>query len=168
MAGLLRPPFSQAEELLPFSSADLLEKGPLTAPESPAKIECAETYETILSYVPAEGRETIMARNVAARKRVRGHAPAAVVEAEHPMMSTTAVRDKFADVFSRVSYGNERILVGRRGNASKAVAMIPAADLKVLEEMENRLDLLSALKALKANENEKTVPWEELKRKLGL
>lgn len=109
-----------------------------------------------------------MATTGAARKRVRKHAPVAVLEAERPMMSTTEVRDNFADVFSRISYGNERILVGRRGNASKAVAMIPAADLEILEEIENRLDLRSALAALKANGNEKTVPWEELKRKLGL
>ncbi len=109
-----------------------------------------------------------MATRSAARKRVRGHASAAVAEAERPMMSTTEVRDNFADVFSRISYGNERILVGRRGNVSKAVAMIPAADLRILEEIENRVDLRSALAALKANGNEKTVPWEELKRKLGL
>ena len=83
-------------------------------------------------------------------------------------MSTTEVRDNFADVFSRISYGNERILVGRRGNTDKAVAMIPAADLKILEEIENQLDLRSALAALRANGNEKTVPWEELSRKLGL
>ena len=109
-----------------------------------------------------------MATTSAPRKRVRGHAPAAVAEAERPMMSTTEVRDNFADVFSRISYGNERILVGRRGNTDKAVAMIPAADLKILDEIENQLDLRSALAALKANGNEKTVPWEELKRKLGL
>ena len=109
-----------------------------------------------------------MATTSSARKRVRGHATAAVTEAQRPMMSTTEVRDNFADVFSRISYGNERILVGRRGNASKAVAMIPAADLKILEEIEDRLDLRSAIDALKANGNEKTVPWEELKRKLGL
>ncbi len=35
--------------------------------------------------------------------------------------------------------------------------MIPAADLKILEEIENRLDLRSALAALEANRNEKTV-----------
>ncbi len=109
-----------------------------------------------------------MATTSSARKRVRGHAAAAVAEAKRPMMSTTEVRDNFADVFSRISYGNERILVGRRGNASKAVAMIPAADLKILEEIEDRLDLRSAIDALRANGNEKTVPWEELKRKLGL
>lgn len=109
-----------------------------------------------------------MATTSAARKRVRRRAPAAVAKAERPMMSTTEVRDNFADVFSRISYGNERILVGGRGNANKAVAMIPAADLKILEEIEDRLDLRSALAVLKANGNEKTVPWEELKRKLGL
>jgi hypothetical protein len=46
--------------------------------------------------------------------------------------------------------------------------MIPAADLKILEEIENRLDLRSALAALKVNRNERTVAWEVLKRKLRL
>lgn len=107
-----------------------------------------------------------MATTTSATRKRQKHAPSAV--AERPIMTTSEVRDNFADVFSRVSYGSERILVGRRGDVSKAVAMIPAADLKILEAIENRLDLRAALVALEANGNEDTVPWEQVKKKLGL
>jgi hypothetical protein len=46
--------------------------------------------------------------------------------------------------------------------------LVPVEDLKLLEELEDRIDLESAREALKEAEKEGTIPWKEVKKKLGL
>jgi len=62
-----------------------------------------------------------------------------------------------------VAYGKDRVVLERRGKP--LAALVPVEDLELLEELEDRLDLEAAKKALKAPGR---VPWEKLKKELGL
>jgi PHD/YefM family antitoxin component YafN of YafNO toxin-antitoxin module len=64
---------------------------------------------------------------------------------------------------NKVCYEGERICVQR--NNEPAFAMISYEDLKILEALENKIDLQSALEAL---EEEGSITHEELKKKLGI
>jgi prevent-host-death family protein len=81
------------------------------------------------------------------------------------MSKITAVdaRQQFADIVNRSAYAKERIVLTRRGK--DLVAVVPIEDLKLLEEIEDRIDLDSARKALKESGS---VPWEKVKAELGL
>jgi prevent-host-death family protein len=84
---------------------------------------------------------------------------------EVAMSKITAVdaRQQFADIINRSTYAKERIVITRRGK--DLVAVVPIEDLKLLEEIEDRIDLEAARKALKESGS---VPWDEVKTKLGL
>lgn len=61
-------------------------------------------------------------------------------------------RDRFADAINRAAFGNERVLLRRRGRAVAAV--VPIDDLRLLEALEDRIDLVEARAALaQANKN---------------
>lgn len=67
---------------------------------------------------------------------------------------------------NRVRYKGERVVLHRRGK--DVAALVPVEDLRLLEELEDRIDLEAAREALKEAEKMGTVPWEEVKKKLGL
>ncbi|MBI2368711.1 MAG: type II toxin-antitoxin system prevent-host-death family antitoxin [Deltaproteobacteria bacterium] len=79
-------------------------------------------------------------------------------------LNATKVRNDFADTLNRVAYRGERIILHRRGK--DVAALIPIEDLKLLEELEDRLDAEAARKALA--ESDERIPYEEVRRKLGL
>ena len=81
-------------------------------------------------------------------------------------MEVSAARDNFADTLNRVSYKKERIVIRRHGK--DVAAVVPIEDLQFLEEIEDRLDLEEALAALKEAEGEELIPWEKVKKDLGL
>jgi|SoimicMinimDraft_8_1059736.scaffolds.fasta_scaffold92773_2 prevent-host-death family protein len=84
-------------------------------------------------------------------------------------MSTTTVSDArrdFADLCNRVAYGRERVIIERHGKVR--VALVPYEDLALIEEIEDKVDLLAADTALKEAEEAGTVSWEELKTELEL
>ena len=61
-------------------------------------------------------------------------------------------REGFADAINRAAFGNERVVLRRRGRAVAAV--VPIDDLRLLEALENRIDLVDARAALaQANKN---------------
>jgi antitoxin (DNA-binding transcriptional repressor) of toxin-antitoxin stability system len=55
-------------------------------------------------------------------------------------------REEFADAINRAAFGNERIVLRRRGRAIAAV--VPIDDLRLLEDLDDRQDLLDARAAL--------------------
>ena len=55
-------------------------------------------------------------------------------------------REGFADAINRAAFGNERVLLRRRGRAVAAV--VPIEDLRLLEALEDRIDLVDARSAL--------------------
>ncbi len=74
-----------------------------------------------------------------------------------------AVRANFTEALNRVAYGGERIVVGRRGK--DLAALVPLADLELLNELEDCMDLEAAREALK---EPGTVAWADVRKKLGL
>lgn len=78
-------------------------------------------------------------------------------------LTASKARDAFADTINRVAYRGERIVLRRRGKALAAV--IPLSDLAFLEELEDKIDLEQAKKALKSG---KPIPYEKVRRDLGL
>ena len=76
------------------------------------------------------------------------------------------VRVDLAETLNRVQYKGERIILHRRGK--DVAALVPVEDLELLEELEDRIDLEAALEALKETRKKGTIPWKEVKKKLGL
>jgi prevent-host-death family protein len=78
-------------------------------------------------------------------------------------MPASKARRDFGEVMNRVAYGRERIILARRGK--DLVALVPADDLALLQEIEDRIDVEAAKKALKEKGR---IPWEKVKAELGL
>ncbi len=81
--------------------------------------------------------------------------------ARRKIASSTA-RNEFADMVNRAAYAGERVVVHRR--KKPVAAVVPLADLLLLEQLEDRMDIEEARKRL----NEPTVLWSRIKKDLGL
>jgi prevent-host-death family protein len=81
-------------------------------------------------------------------------------------IEATAARIGFSDLLSQVQYRSDRILIQRRGKS--AAALIPVEDLRLLEMLEDHIDLEAARKALANPKNKVRVPLDEVKKRLGL
>jgi len=79
-------------------------------------------------------------------------------------LNATKAREDFSDTLNRVAYRGERILLERRGKV--VAAIVPAEDVKLLEELEDRFDLEEARKAIADVKKHGTVPWEKVKPEL--
>jgi prevent-host-death family protein len=80
----------------------------------------------------------------------------------NPHMSASELRAGISDAIGRVSYGGERIVIEKNGKP--AAVLISVQDLELLEALEDARDLA----AIEAIRDEETVPWEQVKRDLGL
>ena len=83
---------------------------------------------------------------------------------EGTSFSAVQAREQFADLVNRSAYRGERITLTRRGKGIAAV--VPIEDLQLLEQIEGRIDIREARKALK--EPGPNIPLAEVKRRLGL
>ena len=78
-------------------------------------------------------------------------------------MPASKARDTFSETLNQVANKGTRIMLQRRGKP--IAAMVSVEDLKLLEDLEDRLDLEAARKALKEPD---AVSWEKVKKVLGL
>jgi len=83
-------------------------------------------------------------------------------------ISTTAARDRFADILNRAAYGKERVVLTRRGRP--LVAVVPIEDVERLEALEDKQDAKEARRALAELETDpgSAVSLEEFGRKHGI
>ncbi len=81
-------------------------------------------------------------------------------------LRASKARKDFSDTINRVAYSGERIVLERHGKP--VVAIVPVADLELLEKLEDRMDLEVARAALADVKKHGTVPWEKIKADLGL
>ena len=81
-------------------------------------------------------------------------------------VSTVKARNQFSDLINRVAYGKERVILSRRGRALAGI--VPLEDMRLLEQLEDHLDLDDARAALKEAAEKGTVSWASLKAELGL
>ena len=78
-------------------------------------------------------------------------------------ITITKARGELAELFNKVAYGKERLWISKHG---KKIALVPVEDVEAIEAIENAIDLDLDRKAM--SEPGRSIPLEELKRKLGL
>lgn len=78
-------------------------------------------------------------------------------------LPASKARQEFSDTLNRVVYRGERIVLVRRGK--DLAAIVPIDDLELIRELEDRIDLRRARKALKEKGD---IPWRKVKTRLGL
>jgi prevent-host-death family protein len=78
------------------------------------------------------------------------------------------VRKDFSGTLDRVAKRHDRIVLQKRGK--DVAVLISLEDLAMLEELEDKLDLLDALRAETeaVSKGEKPIPWNRAKKELGL
>ena len=80
------------------------------------------------------------------------------------MVSTAEARKNFSDLINKVAYGNESIILTRRGK--KVAAIISTDDLELLQRIEDYIDIQDAKKALA--EPGENISADEFWKKLGI
>ena len=84
-------------------------------------------------------------------------------------LAASKARNDFADTLNRVAYKGERIILHRRGK--NVAALVPVEDLvlleRLIEEEEDRIDMEEAERIL-ADPNEVAIPYEKVRKDLGL
>ncbi len=81
-------------------------------------------------------------------------------------VSTVDARSQLSEIINRAAFGKERMILTRRGK--EIVAVVPIEDVKLLEALEDRIDLEEAKAALSESKKKGTVSWEKMKKELGL
>lgn len=79
-------------------------------------------------------------------------------------ISTADARKHFADIVNKVVYGNEPIVLTRRGQ--KVAALVSMDELELLQQIEDRIDIEDAKKALA--EPGENISAKDVWKKLGL
>ena len=78
-----------------------------------------------------------------------------------PRLLASQVREEFSDTINRVAYKGERIVLERHGRA--VAAIVSVADLHLLEQLEDHVDLEATRAALAEVKEKGTVPWEKVR-----
>ncbi len=81
-------------------------------------------------------------------------------------VNTVDARAQFSEIINRAAFGKERIILTRRGK--EIVAVVPIEDVKLLEALEDRIDLEEARTALLETKKKGTVSWQKIKKDLRL
>ena len=79
-------------------------------------------------------------------------------------ISSAEARKKFSNIVNRVAFGKESIILTRRGE--ELAALVAMDELRLLQELEDRIDIADAMKAIK--EPGEDIPAEQFWKKLGL
>ena len=81
-------------------------------------------------------------------------------------VEATQARNTFAEVVNRVRSGAARVIIQRRGKPVAAV--VPVEDLRLLELLDDCLDIEAAHRALADPRNRRRIPWARVKAALKL
>ena len=79
-------------------------------------------------------------------------------------VSTVQARDEFSEVINRAAYGKERVVLTRRGKDLAAV--VPMEDVRLLEALEDRLDVAAVREALTDYDAHGGTSWEQVKAEM--
>lgn len=86
---------------------------------------------------------------------------------EGPTQVTTAeARKHMAELVNRAAYGGERFVVTRHGK--ELVAIVPLEEATLLDRLRGLLEARDYEAALAEIQDAGTVPWDEVRRNLGL
>jgi len=78
-----------------------------------------------------------------------------------PNIRISKARESFSETLNRVAFGGERVVLERHGRA--IAALIPIDDLRLLEELEDQVDVEAARRALAEADREGTIAWDDLR-----
>ena len=81
-------------------------------------------------------------------------------------ITTAEARRNMAELVNRAAYGGERFVVTRHGK--ELVAIVPLQDATLLKRLKTLLEARDFEAALKEIAEAGTVPWDDVKRELGL
>ena len=81
-------------------------------------------------------------------------------------ITTVEARKNLAELLNRAAYGGERFVVTRHGK--ELVAIVPLEELSLLDRLRTLLEARDFEAALKEVADAGTVPWEDVRRELGL
>jgi prevent-host-death family protein len=81
-------------------------------------------------------------------------------------VTTVDARAQFSEIINRAAFGKERVTLTRRGK--EIVAVVPIEDMKLLEALEDKIDLEEARAALAEAKKKGTVSWDKVKAQLGV
>lgn len=83
-------------------------------------------------------------------------------------IAASKARDDFSETLERVARGGERIVLRERGK--DVAALVPMADLALIERHEDEIDVKAARRALTEMRRKgvKPLPYEKVREKLGL
>jgi prevent-host-death family protein len=81
-------------------------------------------------------------------------------------VNTVNARAQFSEIINRAAFGKERVTLTRRGK--EIVAVVPIEDVKLLEALEDKIDLEEARAGLAEAKKKGTVSWEKIKKDLGI
>lgn len=81
-------------------------------------------------------------------------------------MPLTEAREVLGGIVNRVSLRGERVTISKNGK--DVAAIVPLEDVRLLEEIEERMDLEEACAALAEARKKGLVPWTKLKAELRI
>jgi prevent-host-death family protein len=81
-------------------------------------------------------------------------------------VNTVNARAQFSEIINRAAFGKEPVTLTRRGK--EIVAVVPIEDVKLLEALEDKIDLEAAREALAEVKKKGSVSWEKIKKELDI
>ncbi|HSW71299.1 MAG TPA: type II toxin-antitoxin system Phd/YefM family antitoxin [Gammaproteobacteria bacterium] len=81
------------------------------------------------------------------------------------ILTTAEAQDQFSELINQVVHNKEHVILTRRGK--EIAAIIPLEDLALLQDLQNKHDLLQALDALKEAREKGGIPLEQVKEEIG-
>ena len=79
-------------------------------------------------------------------------------------ITASQLREDLASAINKVAFAGERIILQR--NKKDVAALVSIEDLALLRRLEDKLDLAEIEKAM--DEPGPSVPWEQVKKELGV
>jgi prevent-host-death family protein len=79
-------------------------------------------------------------------------------------LTASQLREDLASALNKVAFGGERIVLQR--NNKDVAALVSMEDLSLLRALEDKLDLEEMKKAM--DEPGANIPWEDIKKELGI
>jgi prevent-host-death family protein len=86
------------------------------------------------------------------------------MDQEYKTVPATELREHGSEIVNRVAFGNEEVVLTRRGKP--IAALISLASLEALHRLEDAHDVAEAAAARADAGAHGTVPWEEVKTQL--
>ena len=81
-------------------------------------------------------------------------------------VNTVNARAQFSEIINRAAFVKERVTLTRRGK--EIVVVLPIEDVKLLEALEDKIDLEEPRAALAEAKKKGTVSWEKIQKNLGI